>query len=291
MYPPIYRYDGSTYELFFALLRQTNNVHLDEEDVSISRPMPEGYHQTSVVLSSKPSSPLTGQVKLYYNRLSLSHFFFGVPIQFDGLEEINPQTVCEALLLKWSVWVDPDDVLISIEPTRPQHPTRLKITAKETSLTWVGSIEAWALPSGYLGRVFKDYELSFNDCPVKQNAFLYSIDRQINDLYESEVRWMEEGTVIHTRTSNTQHLLNEMKRLTGDQWSIHHHPSGFNLMGARVVYRGLYDDTNPNHLVVVLFLSDKCRNLFGTLLLHYINNDIANHITERNLNTFTNPVT
>lgn len=287
MYPPIYRYDGSTHRLFFSLLRRTNGVELNEEDVSISRPIPEGYNQTSVILTPKPSSPLTGQVKLFYNRLSLTHFFFGVPLSLDGLDNITPQTVCQALLLRWSVWIDPVDVLISIEPTRPQHPTRIKIVAKETSLVWVGSIEAWVLPSGYLGRVFKDHELSFNDCPTKQNGFLYSIDRQINDLYEQDVGWLSEGSMIHTRNEDTIHLLDELKRLTDDRWVIHHHESDFNLMGSSVIYHGRWDEYNPNHHVIVLELGVRCKNLFGFILLHYTSTSLSTQITQLNLNGFT----
>lgn len=269
MYPPIYRFDHSDRRMFFELVRRANGVELKDTDVLISHPKIKSQTHTAVMLSPTEESPLTGQVEVFYDRLDLNHFFFGIPLSFSGLSEITPVTITTAILHKWAVFIDPDDIMVYIESFYHHHPKRVKLIVKDTSLTWVGNIEAWVLPDGYLGDLFKDSHLSFNDYNVKQNAFLYSIDRQVNAVSQETIDFLIEGVGIHTLTTETQILLNELTTLTGDEWTITQDIAPFNLYGASVVYHDLYDPEDTLNYVIVIRLGGRCKNLFGHLLIHY----------------------
>tara|TARA_B100000929_G_C15480303_1_gene410962 strand:- start:381 stop:1247 length:867 start_codon:yes stop_codon:yes gene_type:complete len=287
MYPPIYRYDQSHNRLFFDLLRRANGVVLNEDDVQVSYPRSEGRIHTSVVLSPSPRSPLSGQVRVFYDRLDLERFFFGVPLSFSGLQDVTPETISNALLGRWSVYIDPDDLLVTINTYREHHPSRLLLCAKETSLTWVGEVEAWLLPDGYLGSLFQSSELSFNDRNVKQNAFLYSIDRQINGFEYEDVSWLVEGLRLHTLTTQSTRLLEQLLAYTGDHWAIKQHKAPFNLKDAVVLYHGPWDASQPKNRVIVLQLGPDCENLFGHLILYYGTNVLEEELVNVSLSGFS----
>ncbi len=287
MYPPIYRYDKSDKAMFFDLVRRSNGVALTEKDVHVSPPRKESGNHTSVILAPTQHSPLSGQVEVFYDRLDLSRFFFGIPLSFTGISEINPETISNVLLNRWSVWVNPNDLLIEITQFEPHHPVRLKLTALHTSLTWVGTVEAWVLPEGHLGQVFDDYALSYNDGNVKRNAFLYSIDQQINDVSLSTSAFLQEGQRLFTNDPVVHPFLQRLEELSGDPWVIVRETAPFNLMDAVVTYHGPVSDENPNHRVIVLHLSPYCKNLFGNLLLYYTLTDLTDTTLDTELDGFT----
>lgn len=287
MYPPIYRYDQSTDRLFFDLIRRSNGVTLNADDVHISHPRAEGRNHTSVVITPSARSPLSGRVRVFYDRLDLERFFFGVSLSFTGIDTITPETISKALVNHWSVFIDPDDLIVSIETYREHHPIRLLLCAKETSLAWVGKVEAWVLPEGFLGSLFQSSELSFNDRNVKQNAFLYSIDRQINGFEYGDVAWLKEGLRLHTLTTETYRLLTQLHLYSNDNWLIAQERAVFNLNDAVVVYHGAWDPGDPKYQVIVLRLGPDCENLFGHLLLYYTLTEMGVVIQEPNLLTFS----
>lgn len=269
MHPPIYRYDQSSKRLFFDLVRRTTGVAFTEDDVHVSPPRALGRNHTEVILSPTHQSPLTGSVPVTYNRLDLSLFFFGVPLSFEGLDDPTPANVSARLREQWGVWVDPDHLLVTVGQAKPHHPTPLTLTATESALAWVGSVDAWALPGTYLGTVFQDTPLSFNVSNTKQNAYLYSQDRTPEDFTVGLLKAYGVGDVIHTLTVDTQRLITALQASTGDDWVIAQHTAPFNLNGAEVIYHGEWDPDHPGRRVVVLHLGRACQNLFGHLLLYY----------------------
>lgn len=265
---PIFRFDKGPEALFFDLLNKANGSYLGPDQVTLGRPLANGRTETRIPLLAAPSSPLTGRIEATYHRMDLSHFFYGVPLLLESDDPLTPEFVSHHLRTRWQVYLDPKDIILSIEDNGPRLPDRVTISAHEESLVWVGNIDAWHLPVGHLSTVLDKYDASFQEGAVKRNAFLYSIDRGIGEIDANFAELMLQGRRFHTITLQTKMVLNALFNLTGDEWVIENITKPWNLYGAEVVYHGQFD-SDPVNQVIVIQLSPHCENLFGLLVIPY----------------------
>lgn len=265
---PIFRFDKSPEAMFFDLLNRANGSYLGPDQVELGRPLSRGRTETRIPLIATLSSPLTGRIEASYHRLDLSHIFYGVKLLLETDNDITPEFVSQHLMTRWQVRLDPEDIILTIEDNGPRLPDRVTVTADDSSLVWVGSIEAWHLPVGHLTTVLHEYKETFREGDLKRNAFLYSIDRNVSEIIPNFAELMIQGRRFHTNTLQTTMVVNSLYNLTGDRWIIEDAVKPWNLYGAEVVYHGAYD-IDPTNQVIVVRLSPSCENLFGLLVIPY----------------------
>jgi hypothetical protein len=272
---PIYRLNCSPEQILFNAIQFKFGATLTSEDVSFNDPIAKSRTRTCIQISARAESALTGLGELLYDRLDLNRFFFGIPLNFRNLHEPTELEIREAFETNWGIRLDSNEIDVTLYPHLPRHPQRVKIAAKENALCWVGEVEGWVLPPGFLGDLFGVHGISFNDRAVKRNAFLYSHEYITNNVSGNTnlsvelFDYLVLDKVLNTIDLDTCKLLRELQVITGDPWCLEQTPAYFNLKDAKVVYNGIYDPEEPEHRIVVLELSKYCQNLFGYFVLHY----------------------
>lgn len=153
-------------------------IPLNDETVIFSLPEPaefeagvgnEEFWNTAIVVTAKEGSGYTGSVEIFYTRLELSQLD-------DGVEVVNEypyslDSLVTALNRKFDSFLTVDDletVEVLAAPTRFKKSATLRLTARQDSLGWIGSVTLdvsnWAanVPNqdqDLIGRTYH-YELS-----------------------------------------------------------------------------------------------------------------------------------
>lgn len=264
---PMYRFNQTARLQMLDLIKHYFNLTLTEDDVTFDLPVAVGHTRTEVQISSALHSRLTGKGILTYDRVDLNSFFFGIPIYFRTLTELTPEAIRADFLAQWNIYLDPEDIEIELFLSNGFHPQRVIFTAKETALCWVGNLEGWILPAGHLGDLFNVHLISFNDRNLKRNAILYSYDKDLQGINSELVAALPIDFVFNSLNLVTQPILESLRTLTEDPWTITLGRELYNLKEAKVLYNGPYSDASDSPLVIVIQLSPYCQNLFGFLIL------------------------
>ena len=287
---PLYRLNRSPGQLLLDLLRHRFGTTLTLDDLVFDLPVPLGGTRTRLPVSAPLGSALSGRGELDYDRLDLHRFFFGIPLNFRNLADPTEAIIRTEFESDWGVKLDPEEIDVTIYPAIPRHPRRVSIKAKNNALCWVGELEGWILPPGFLGDLFTAHPLCVNDSRVKKNAFLYPFESEIT--LECPVELVTEfplGYSFTTRDYRVQALLRALQVQTEDLWCLEPGQAYWNLRGAKVIYHDFYDVESGDlaHHVIVIQLTNACCNLFGHLMLHYSLTDLTDLVVNPDLDSFT----
>lgn len=283
----LYRYNQPSKAIFLDLLELISGTRFTYDDIILGTPIPKGRVNTLIPIGATPWGVLEGDTQILYKRIDLNYFFFNTPLYFYNLNDLSNESISKAFLDKYSVLLEPEDFILDYKIGHSRYPIEIHLKVKENSLIWVGELTFWSMPDNYIGQLFQS-EKDIMHHQLRRNAFLYSIEKDINGLSDRVIEQLPVNTTITTLDTETIHLLNALNELTGDPWVIEGSKTPYNLKEAWVIYHGAYDPTHPGHQVISLFLNSRlCTNLFGSLLLHYSLPSLETAIEVTHLDGFT----
>ncbi|MBE0438312.1 MAG: hypothetical protein IBX57_00900 [Gammaproteobacteria bacterium] len=268
MHNLIFDFTKSPEDLLFDLIELKNDFKITDTNVDISIPQALGRTFTSVLLTPKLSSNLTGVVEVFYDRLDLNRLFFGYNLSFSNIEVLDEETISNVIFERFKLRILPENIKFTVEDFGETLPKRISIGVKDESILWVGEIEAWWLPDNYLGEVFLTHDLSRNATVYKKNAYLYSIEKEFSSLDIALQDLFTEGYIFSTLNEQHVSFLDYLNNNLDDPWTLAVDSEYFNLAGAKVIYNG-YLTNDPIDRVIVISLGSKCIKLEGNLVIRY----------------------
>ena len=246
------------------------------QSVAAMNPQPTTTKNTAVTLSAAAGSPYSGQVQVYYDRLSFATVFANTPVNtYAKLRAFRPSTIHDlipALNDYYGLELSADDI--------EDGPLSLvdgvgsaTIIAKPGSWTWTDSFSVSIQP----GDLYLDVAMTVTDLngvqypsgqSIKGQAEVYSYRYDCSaygELFAAISVVTEGGEPV------TQALVDAINDLTGDTWTLS--AGAFGLSGAKVIYNGtnsLNKPSNSNYdYLLEIQLSADCSNFAGVLRFHY----------------------
>jgi hypothetical protein len=287
---PIIRYDEPEHTLFVKLIEQSQGITLDPDLFSISEPEFTRDHYTRVVIAPTQYSPLSSQIQLYYRRINISLFFYGISIQFQHPDEITAEWLSHALLARWNILIEPDKLHLTVYQSVPRHPVNVVATIDSSSLVWTGEVDVWLIPEGVLGDVFEQTTtpLSFNIRQTRLNAYFYSHEKALLDLPVDLYTYLSGLDRLYTLDVESTQALAILTEKTGDPWTIDQTPCPFNLYNAQVCYAGVFWLPEHEHAHCVVFKLDRaCTNLYGYFIVYCQMPTLQSVLTQTELGGFS----
>lgn len=255
---PLTSYLGSSKEILFRMLNDRHGSYLNPNAIDASYPIACGPTTTKVHLSPYREDHTRGTVTVEYDRWDLGQFFYGVTVTTSLKTPSTVERVCQEILDKHHVEIDPNDVELSPLPER-EHliPYRFTLKAKPTSLLWVGEMHIWGMADSHLSKAFQYQLIAPNGFLQKRNAYLYAVEHDLTGLDDHVVDSLLEEEVISTLNPTTHHLLAFLKERTGESWTVTRQRKNRNLFGGRV---------KIEDGVLAIVLGPLCHDLYGPLI-------------------------
>lgn len=236
-------------------------------------------HNTAVRISADPSSEFEGYQVLTYDRYKLDDL---VELQGFVVSADHPVTVYDlfdGLLYFNGLRLGPDDVVDSPVDDNGDGTYSATLTAKPTSLGWIGSL---ALTNFAQGAAPLDAALSGSDMPglnypearddvVFAALYLYGYD--FTDLYDTLLDFEEDSIIDSEQATPLAEFVNTVDVSSGAGLWVGTAQPEWSLAGAKVVYNGINTAelaTNPSYKYALLLeLAATVTTPVGTLVLHY----------------------
>lgn len=244
--------------------------------VSGMNPQPSTSKNTAVTLRAAANSPYSGQVQVYYDRLSFATVFSSTPVNtYAKLRAFHPARIHDlipALNDYYGLELTTDDIEDG-ELTLTDGIGSAVIKAKAGSLTWTDAFTVSIAPGDlYLDKAMTVTDLNGVQYPSGQSAkgqaevYSYRYDASAYADFFAAISVVTPGG-----EAVTQAVVDAINEITGDVWILQ---AGANsLSDAKIVYNGtnsLDKPSNSNYdYIIEIQLSDACTNFAGTLRFHY----------------------
>lgn len=264
------------------VLKLSDVVFQPAEAVASIVPPPTTAKNTRSIMMASPAAPFTGQVPVYYDRLSLTKVFEHTPLNtYAKLRSFRPTRIHDLIPdlnnyygLELTTADIEDGELALVDGVG-----NAVIKAKPGSLDWVGEFTVTIQPGDLnLEKHMTVTDLNGVQYPsgqsVKGQAEVYSYYFDCSayaDYLDAILITNPEGEAVN------QAFVDFVADATGDGWVLDQ-AGNFSLEGAKILFNGvnsLNKPSNPNYdFICEVLLSDACANFAGTLRFHY-NKDMS----------------
>lgn len=288
---PINRYGLPMYDILVDYINHQNNRNFPTTFLAFSEPTPigeDGLVTVEVSFTSESGWSLADPGTLEYKRQFISD---AVPNRLLTIHttEVNETAVIAALLDQYGLFLDAGtyrlvetdesgEVLVDPLPEFEVNDDRwFSLIMENTHLLLEGSVPIRRVASiSLLGTTISRL------LDIRQFYTDVSSGRFPTEMYVSNLCMISGSRLgqwlYYVKEDNlmSDHVLETLKELTGDEWVLSEDPHDFNLYGFQVVYNGLssdeYKTTDPNYpYVLVISLSELCTNLQGVIAIGYRN--------------------
>lgn len=262
-------------EEIFEAIKAQNNVDLVEAEYVFGNPVviptgPSGENTSLTITSKDIQSTYDGSVPILYKRLDLADLATLISTSIKGYNLVTIMDVANRLNQLHGLNFTTDDFEDGPAGTVDGNGT-VTLTAKATSLNWIGTIEfdvtQGARPLATFLTVTNLPGLNYPSPRVdKPYAAAYSYWRDFSSNHA-------ELDTVTAGSGQLDVLRQVLTAVTTDVWSATA-AQRYSLMGASVTYAGTTEgreDVNPDYERVVIVALDETNSvgLSGSLVLHY----------------------
>lgn len=259
------------------VLKLSDVVFQPAQAVASITPAPTTTKNTRSIMMASPSAPFTGQVPVFYDRLSFTKVFEHTPVNtYAKLRSFRPSRIHDLIPDLNNYYglelttADIEDGALSLV----DGVGTAVIKATPGSMGWIGEFTVTIVPGDLnLEKHMTVTDLSGVQYPsgqsVKGQAEVYSyyFDCSAYADYLAAISIDEqEGEAVN------QAFVDFVHEVTGDAWVLDQ-PGNFSMEGARIVFNGtnsLSKRSNQNYdFICEVVLGDACENFAGTLRFHY----------------------
>ena len=262
-------------EAILEAIKAQNNVDLVEAEYVYGNPVviaegPEGENTQLTITAKNIQSTYDGAVTVTYKRLDLADLATLVSTSIKGYNLATIMDVANRLNKLYGLNFTTADFTDGPAGTVDGVGT-VTLTAKATSLNWIGSIE---IDVAQGARPLKDF-LTVTNLPGlnypspridKPYAAAYSYWRDFSSMHESL-------SAVGAGTDQLEVVRLALVAITGDAWSLTA-AQRYSLLGANVTYAGTTagrEDVNPDYEFVIIVALNETNSvgLSGSLVIHY----------------------
>lgn len=264
------------------VLKLSDVVFQPAEAVAGLNPTPSTTKNTRSIMMAAPAAPFTGQVPIYYDRLSLTKVFEHTPLNtYAKLRSFNPVRIHD-LIPDLNNYYGLELTTADIEDgelSLVDGVGSAVIRAKPNSMDWTGEFTVTIQP----GDLNLEKHLTVTDLngvqypsgqSIKGQAEVYSYYFDCSsyaDYLDAILVESPEGVPVNGAFAAF------VADVTGDDWTSDA-PGNYSLEGAVIVYNGpnsLNKPSNSNYdFICEVVLSGSCANFAGVLRFHY-NKDLS----------------
>lgn len=264
------------------VLKLSDVVFQPAQAVADIVPPPATTKNTRSIMMASPAAPFTGQVPIYYDRLSLTKVFEHTPVNtYAKLRSFRPTRIHD-LIPDLNNYYGLELTTADIEDGDLELVDGVGVAvikALPTSMDWTGEFTVSIQPGDLnLEKHMTVTDLNGVQYPsgqsVKGQAEVYSYYFDCSayaDYLDAILVTNPEGEPVNAA------FVDFVSDATGDDWLLDQ-PGNFSLEGAKIVFNGansLNKPSNANYdFICEVVLSDSCANFAGTLRLHY-NKDMS----------------